>query len=102
MSKTEQKISKKEISEGLHTYGKVLWGGGSGKQFTFGFGWNQGKTGRGFKFLLFAYGKKVDVIKRIHLILNTFSDEEIEKLDFVQCDVKIPISCASGVGLNCL
>ena len=97
----EKRTTKKIVSDSLHTYGKVLWAGGSGKQFTLPFEWNTEKDKSGFKFLFFAYGKKADVVRKLTDILNTMSDLEIEKLEFVKCNSKVPISLRSGTGLNC-
>jgi len=95
----KNRISQKEVSEGLHTYGKVSWVGGSGKQFVIGYNWQ--KDGFGFQFLFFAYGRKPIVAKRIKEILNTRTDTEIAELRYVNQNAKIPISLKGGIGLNC-
>ncbi len=93
----KSKITKKEVSENIHTYGKVKWVGGSGKQFVFPYKWN----GNGFEFLFFAYGKKTDVVNKITSIINETSDEKIRDLNFVQSNKKIPLMLKGGIGLNC-
>lgn len=96
-----QRITQKIVSDGLHTYGKVSWVGGQGKQFVLPYEYGKGESGYGFKFLFFAFGKKADVCKKLAEIINTKTDEEIAQLPFVQCDKKIPLSLRGGTGLNC-
>lgn len=97
----KKKITVKDISGLLHTYGKVSWVGGSGKQFILPYQWGGGKDGYSFKFLFFAFGKKSDVSRKLTNIINTMTDEQIAQLPFVQCDKKIPLSLRGGTGLNC-
>lgn len=93
-----KRTTLKEISESLHTYGKVSWvGGRSGKQFVLPFG----KGTDGFQFILFGYGLKSEVSRKFAEVLNTCSDEEISQLPFVQCNKKIPLTLRSATGLNC-
>lgn len=97
----KNRITQKIVSDGLHTYGKVSWVGGQGKQFVFPFNYQTGPDKYGFQFLFFAYGKKSDVVRKISEVLNTMSDEEITKLHYIECDQKVPITLRSGTGLNC-
>ena len=97
----KKKITLKEISENLHTYGKVSWVGGSGNQFVLPYQWRNVEKGYGFKFLFFGYGKKSEVIRKFAEVINTNTDEELAQLSFVQCNKKLPISLSGYTGLNC-
>lgn len=99
------KITKKDFLDkaSVHTYGKVGYTGGSGKQFCIG--WEpqfEGEIFLGFKYLIFAYGKKTIVLNKIFTMLNECSDGEVKELNWVDCSVKkIPIMLKGGIGLNC-
>ncbi len=95
-----KKVTQKEIASDLSTYGKVEWTGGSGKQFVLPFNW-RGEPYYSFQFLIFAYGKKSNVVKKLVEVLNNNTDEEIEKMDFVKNNSKVPLSLRGGTGLNC-
>lgn len=87
----------------VHTYGKVIGGGGRGHQFCIA--WEpviKEQRFEGFKYLIFAYGKKAKVLDSVYRMLKECNEEEIKKLNFVDASVrKIPIALRGGIGLNC-
>lgn len=99
------KLTKKEFLEkaSIHTYGKVSYTGGLGKQFCIG--WDaqfENERFVGFKYLIFAFGKKKEVINKIYQLLTQCSDNEIKELKWVDSSLrKIPLGLKGGIGLNC-
>jgi len=93
-------MTKKDISESLSAYGRVFAGDKIGRQFILPYKWQNDKYC--FKFLIFAYGQKKQVVNKLSEMLKTCTDEQIAELtEIVVKDRKVPLSQKGCVGLNC-